>query len=71
MIVTDKDKVFTSIFWKEKSKALGTKLDMSTANHPQTDGQTEQVNQCLELFLRSFIFNRPQKWCGCLSLAEW
>jgi hypothetical protein len=44
---------------------------MSTAHHPQSDGQTERVNQCLEAYLRCMAFNEPKKWCSWLSMAEW
>lgn len=44
---------------------------MSTAYHPQTDGQTERLNQCLENYLRSMTFNQQRKWIKWLSLAEW
>ena len=43
---------------------------MSTAYHPQTDGQTERVNQCLETFLRCFAHACPSKWVQWVSLAE-
>jgi hypothetical protein len=54
-IVCDHDKVFTSLFWIELFKLLKTGLKLSSAYHPQTDGQTERVNQCLEMFLRCAI----------------
>ena len=47
-IVSDRDRVFTRHFWRRLFKEIGTKLCYSTAYHPQTDGQSERVNQCLE-----------------------
>ena len=47
-IVSDRGTQFTSRFWKSLHKAMGTKLDFSSAYHPQTDGQTERVNQIME-----------------------
>ena len=44
VIVTDRDRIFTSNLWQELFKALGIKLHLSTSYHPQTDGQTERVN---------------------------
>lgn len=51
-------------------KALGTKLNYSTAYHPQTDGQSERVNQCLEQYLRCAVQDNPKQWKKWLSLAE-
>jgi hypothetical protein len=45
-------------------------LKLSTAYHPQTDGQTERVNQCLEIFLRCAVQDSPTTWKSWLSLAE-
>jgi hypothetical protein len=70
-IVTDRDRIFTSKFWQQIFKTLKVNLRMSTAYHPQSDGQTERVNQCLESYLRSMAFSEPKKWCSWLSLAEW
>ena len=51
VFVTDRDIIFTSVFWKELFKKLGVRMLMSMAYHPQTDGQTKRVNQCLEIYL--------------------
>ena len=69
-IVSDRDKIFTSHFWKDLFKLWDTKLLMSTAYHPQTDGQSERVNKCLEMFLRCAVHDTPTKWHSWLPLAE-
>jgi transposase InsO family protein len=69
-IISDRDKVFTSRFWRELFRLAGVSLKMSSAYHPQTDGQTERVNQCLETFLRCFISASPTKWTDWICLAE-
>jgi hypothetical protein len=69
-IVSDHDKVFTASFWQELFNLLGTKLLMSSAYHPQTDGKTERINQCLEMFLRCAVHDSPTKWHKWLSSAE-
>lgn len=71
VIVTDRDKIFTSNLWQKLFKTLGIKLHMSTSYHPQSDGQTERVNQCLENYLRCMAFQQPTKWHTWLALAEW
>ncbi|GMJ09387.1 hypothetical protein HRI_004607900 [Hibiscus trionum] len=60
-----------STFWKELMSKLGVKINASTAYHPQSDGQTERVNQCLETYLRCMTGERPKEWCDWLHLAEW
>jgi hypothetical protein len=69
-IVSDRDEVFTSSFWSELFKLLKTDLKLSSAYHPQSDGQTERVNQYLEMFLRCAVQETPKQWTKWLSLAE-
>ena len=69
-IVSDRDVKFTSNFWKRLFADLGTKLNFSTAYHPQTDGQTERVNQVLEDMLRMYVMDKPTKWEDYLHLVE-
>jgi hypothetical protein len=70
VIISDRDKIFTSAFWQQLFTLSDTKLSMSSAYHPQSDGQTERVNQCLETFLRCFVHACPQKWSTWLSVEE-
>ena len=53
-VVSDRDTVFTSKLWSEVMRLLDVRQDMSTAYHPQSDGQTERVNQVLEQYLRIY-----------------
>ena len=69
-IVSDRDKVFTSNFWKNLFQLQGTTLAMSSTYHPQSDGQSEVVNKCLEMFLRCFTFHNPKAWYKALNWAE-
>jgi hypothetical protein len=54
-IISDRDKLFTSNFWKSLMDQLGIHQKMSTAYYPQTDGQTERLNQTLEQYLRFYV----------------
>ncbi|XP_050378569.1 uncharacterized protein LOC126795878, partial [Argentina anserina] len=69
-IVSDRDARFTSKFWGGLQKAMGTTLDMSTAFHPQTDGQTERVNQVMEDMLRACVLDFKGSWEDHLRLIE-
>ena len=69
-IVTDRGTHFVSQFWRYCQDSLGSQSLYSSAYHPQTDGQTERVNQILEDMLRSCVLNFPEKWDECLPLAE-
>jgi hypothetical protein len=71
VIISDRDRIFTSKFWQEIFSALQVKLNFSTAYHLESDGQTERVNQCLEQYLRSMAFQEPKKWAEWLPVAEW
>lgn len=70
-IVSDRDAVFTSQFWKQLFTKMKVPLNMSTAYHPQTDGQPKRVNQCLEMYLRCATAASPSQWCSWLPLAQY
>ncbi|MVG17104.1 transposase, partial [Aeromonas jandaei] len=69
-IISDRGTQFVAKFWKAFHTSLGTKLLHSTAYHPQTDGQTERVNQVLEDMLRACVLTFADTWDDCLPLAE-
>ncbi|GJT41518.1 putative reverse transcriptase domain-containing protein [Tanacetum coccineum] len=69
-IISDRDGKFTSHFWKSLHKALGTRLDMSTAYHPETDGQSERTIQTLEDMLRACVLDFGKGWDKHLPLVE-
>ena len=69
-IVFDRDPKFTSNFWKGLFAYLGTKLNFSTAYHPETDGKTERVNQVLEDMLHMYVMDKPTKGEDYLHLVE-
>jgi hypothetical protein len=69
-IVSDRGGLFVARFWERLHKSLGTTVIRSSAYHPQTDGQTERVNQILEDMLRACVLHYGKNWDKCLSLAE-
>ncbi|KAG3112227.1 hypothetical protein PI124_g9046 [Phytophthora idaei] len=68
-IVSDRDLRFTAAFWSELFMSLGTRLLMSTAAHPETDGQTERVNRVLKDVLRSYATSF-KSWSSFLPMVE-
>lgn len=69
-IISDRDKLFTSKFWSSLMNQLGLNHKMSTAFHPQTDGQTERLNQTLEQYLRSYVNKEQDNWVELLPIAQ-
>ncbi|KAE8222388.1 hypothetical protein CF319_g4403 [Tilletia indica] len=69
-IVSDRGTTFTSNWWLEVLSLLRIKPNLSTAFHPQTDGQTERINQVLEQYLRIFCDYLQDDWSELLPLAE-
>jgi transposase InsO family protein len=69
-IVSDRDVRWTSSFWQELHAAEGTKLKMSTAFHPQTDGQTERMNRTMEEMLRAYVNPQMSNWEELLPLVQ-
>jgi transposase InsO family protein len=69
-VVSDRGNKFTSGFWHDVMQCLGVQRRLSTADHPQTDGQTERVNALLEEYLRAYIAHLQDDWAKFLPLAE-
>jgi hypothetical protein len=69
-IVADRDRRWINRFWAQLAKKLGFQLNASTAFHPQTDGQTERINQLIEAYLRAYINYMQDDWEEWLDVAE-
>jgi hypothetical protein len=69
-IVSDRDARFTSRFWQHLTTLWGTRTRMSTAFHPQSDGQAEKANSIVERYLRTFCAGDEKGWDSLLPLAE-
>jgi len=69
-LISDRDKLFTSHFWQALAARLGERHCLSTAFHPQTDGQTERTNQTLEQYLRCYVKYPQNDWVQLLPLAQ-
>ena len=69
-IISDRDARFTSATWEVFIATLGIKIRMSTAFHPQTDGQAERLNQVMEVYLRPFLSQEQDDWVDLLSMTE-
>ena len=69
-IISDRDSRFLTTFWSNLWSMLDTKLTKSTAFHPQTNGQTEVVNQMIEHILRMHNSKHPRTWNECLPYVK-
>lgn len=69
-IISDRDSRFTGRFWTALFGFLGSELKFSTANHPQTDGQTERMNQLLEEYLRHYVSASQKNWLELMDVAQ-
>ena len=69
-IISDRDSKFTSDFWQALHKLIGTRLNLSSANHPETDGRSERTNRTLEDILRAYVSPFHNDWDEHLAIAE-
>ena len=69
-MVSDRDPVFTSTFWRELMRMLGTKMRLTSAFHPQSDGQSEAANRVIIMYLRCLTGDRPRDWLRWPPWAE-
>jgi transposase InsO family protein len=68
-IVSDQDSRFTSTFWQDLFRLVGTSLTLSTNYHPQTDGQTEIVNKWVEGYLKNYVAGQQKAWVKWIHLG--
>ena len=69
-VVSDRDNIFLSAFWKELFKMMGKNLTPTKSYHPQVDGKIERVNQLLEGYLRNYVSGKQKAWIKWLHLGE-
>ena len=70
VIVSDRDPRITSDFWQSLFKRLGSKLNLSSSHHPETDGQTERTHRTIEQILRAYVEPQHADWVTWLPIAE-
>ena len=71
IILSDRDPIFTRNFWTKLFSYIGTQLAHNSSYHPQSDGQTEIVNKCLEGYIHCFVSDKQTQWVKWLPLATW
>jgi transposase InsO family protein len=69
-IISDRDKLFTSNYWATLMAEIGTQRKLSTAYHPQTDGQTERTNRTMKTYLKIYSNTRQDNWVSLLPMAQ-
>lgn len=69
-IISDRDKLFTSNFWQTFVAEAGIQRKLSTAYHPETDGQTERTNRTLKAYLRTYVTYKQDNWVSLLPMAQ-
>ncbi len=70
IFITDRDKLFTSNYWQTLVTQMGIHHKLSSAFHPETDGQTERTNQTLEAYLRHYVNDNQDNWVSLLPMAQ-
>jgi transposase InsO family protein len=69
-IISDRDKLFTSNYWATLMAEIGTQRKLSTAYHPETDGQTERTNRTMKTYLKIYSNNAQNNWLSLLAMAQ-